>query len=133
MGLFSAIGGFIDSVCNIIVAVIGGLIATAIFAVGAVLELAIDILSWIKSGIDELLDDGSTEVNIIKGSAIADFIRVNQAQGNYTEITFEQLQAMDTGAVNVANNDQEIQKMQMFRSEKGFSEKSQAQFGVRMY
>ena len=82
-----------------------------------------------QGGLEELLDDGCTEVNVIQGSAIADFIRVNQAQGNYTEISFGQLQAMDTGVVNVANNNTSVQKMQMIRSEKGLSEQSKAQFG----
>ena len=129
MGLFGIIGNFFDAVVDLIAGVIGGLIATAIFAIGAVIELAVDILQWVQGGLEELLDDGCTEVNVIQGSAIADFIRVNQAQGNYTEISFGQLQAMDTGVVNVANNSSSVQKMQMIRSEKGLSEQSKAQFG----
>lgn len=129
MGLFGIIGNFFDAVVDLIAGVIGGLIATAIFAIGAVIELAVDILQWVQGGLEELLDDGCTEVNVIQGSAIADFIRVNQAQGNYTEISFGQLQAMDTGVVNVANNSTSVQKMQMIRSEKGLSEQSKAQFG----
>lgn len=129
MGLFGIIGNFFDAVVDLIAGVIGGLIATAIFAIGAVIELAVDILQWVQGGLEELLDDGCTEVNVIQGSAIADFIRVNQAQGNYTEISFGQLQAMDTGVVNVANNNTSVQKMQMIRSEKGLSEQSKAQFG----
>ena len=129
MGLFGIIGNFFDAVVDLIAGVIGGLIATAIFAIGAVIELAVDILQWVQGGLEELLDDGCTEVNVIQGSAIADFIRVNQAQGNYTEISFGQLQAMDTGVVNVANNSSSVQKMQMIRYEKGLSEQSKAQFG----
>ncbi len=129
MGLFGIIGNFFDAVVDLIVGVIGGLIATAIFAIGAVIELAVDILQWVQDGLEELLDNGSTEVNVIQGSAIADFIRVNQAQGNYTEISFGQLKAMDTGVINVANNSASVQNMQMIRSEKGLSEQSKAQFG----
>ena len=91
MGLFKIVGNFLDSVFELIVGLVGALIATAILAVGAVIELAADILSWIDDGLKELLDAGSTEVNVIKGSAIADFIRINQANGNYTEITYSQL------------------------------------------
>lgn len=129
MGLFGIIGNFFDAVVDLIVGVIGGLIATAIYAVGAVIELAVDILQWVQDGLEALLDEGSTEVNVIQGSAIADFIRVNQAQGNYTEISFGQLKAMDTGVINVANNSASVQNMQMIRSEKGLSEQSKAQFG----
>lgn len=44
MGLFGIIGNFFDAVVDLIAGVIGGLIATAIFAIGAVIELAVDIL-----------------------------------------------------------------------------------------
>ena len=126
MGLFSAIGEFLDGVCSIIVGVIGALIATAIFAVGAVIELAIDVLTWIDREL--FLSEGSTEVNIIRGSAIADYIKICQANGNYTEVSFEDVQAMRTGVVNVANNDEDIQRMQMVRSQDGLSSSANAQF-----
>lgn len=121
MGLFKIVGNFLDSVFELIVGLVGVLIATAILAVGAVIELAADILSWIDDGLKELLDAGSTEVNVIKGSAIADFIRINQANGNYTEITYSQLKEMNTSVINVANNDSEAQKIQMIKSERGLS------------
>lgn len=128
MGLFKIVGNFIDSVFELIVGLVGALIATAILAVGAVIELAADILSWIEDGLKELLDAGSTEVNVIKGSAIADFIRINQANGNYTEITYSQLKEMNTSVINVANNDSEAQKIQMIKSERGLSNNANEKF-----
>lgn len=129
MGLFKAIGGFLDAVVDIIAGVIGALIATAIFAIGAVIELAVDVLNWVNRGLQEFLNDGSTEVNVVKGSAIADFIKINQAQGNYTEISYEQLKSMNTSVINVTNNSDTVHKMQMIRSDKGLSQQSQNQFG----
>ncbi len=128
MGLFKIVGNFLDSVFELIVGLVGALIATAILAVGAVIELAADILSWIDDGLKELLDAGSTEVNVIKGSAIADFIRINQANGNYTEITYSQLKEMNTSVINVANNDSEAQKIQMIKSERGLSNNANEKF-----
>lgn len=128
MGLFKIVGNFLDSVFELIVGLVGALIATAILAVGAVIELAADILSWIEDGLKELLDAGSTEVNVIKGSAIADFIRINQANGNYTEITYSQLKEMNTSVINVANNDSEAQKIQMIKSERGLSNNANEKF-----
>ncbi|MBR6691642.1 MAG: hypothetical protein IKL75_03275 [Bacteroidaceae bacterium] len=128
MGLFKIVGNFLDSVFELIVGLVGALIATAILAVGAVIELAADILSWIDDGLKELLDAGSTEVNVIKGSAIADFIRINQDKGNYTEITYSQLKEMNTSVINVANNDSEAQKIQMIKSERGLSNNANEKF-----
>lgn len=128
MGLFKIVGNFLDSVFELIVGLVGALIATAILAVGAVIELAADILSWIDDGLKELLDAGSTEVNVIKGSAIADFVRINQANGNYTEITYSQLKEMNTSVINVANNDSEAQKIQMIKSERGLSNNANEKF-----
>lgn len=129
MGFFRSIGNFLDAVVDIIVGVIGGLIATAIYAVGAVIELAVDILNWVNRGLQEFLEEGSTEVNVIKGSAIEAFVRQNQAQGNYTEISYEQLKTMGNSAINVTNNSSSVQRMQMVRSDKGLSQESLAQFG----
>ena len=129
MGFFRSIGNFLDAVVDIIVGVIGGLIATAIYAVGAVIELAVDILNWVNRGLQEFLEEGSTEVNVIKGSAIEAFVRQNQAQGNYTEISYEQLKTRGNSAINVTNNSSSVQRMQMVRSDKGLSQESLAQFG----
>lgn len=129
MGFFRSIGNFLDAVVDIIVGVIGGLIATAIYAVGAVIELAVDILNWVNRGLQEFLEEGSTEVNVINGSAIEAFVRQNQAQGNYTEITYEQLKTMGNSAINVTNNSSSVQRMQMVRSDRGLSQESLAQFG----
>ena len=128
MGLFKIVGNFLDSVFELIVGLVGALIATAILAVGAVIEMAADIISWIDDGLKELLDAGSTEVNVIKGSAIADFIRINQANDNYTEITYSQLKEMNTSVINVANNDSEAQKIQMIKSERGLSNNANEKF-----
>lgn len=129
MGFFRSIGNFLDAVVDIIVGVIGGLIATAIYAVGAVIELAVDIRNWVTRGLQEFLEEGSTEVNVIKGSAIEAFVRENQAKGNYTEITYEQLETMGNSAINVTNNSSSVQRMQMVRSDRGLSQESLAQFG----
>lgn len=128
MGLFSIIGNFIDGLFSVVAGVIGALIATAIFAVGAVIELAVDVLNWIKDGLDELIEDGSTEVNVVMGAAMADFIRINQANGNYTQISLADLATLDKSVINVANNQTEVQKMQMIKSQKGLSENTIKQF-----
>ncbi len=128
MGLFRIVGNFIDNLFSALAGIIGALIATAIYAIGAVIELAVDVLGWINGCLEELIDDGATEVNVVMGSAIGDFIRINQAQGNYTEITLSQLQAMDNSVINVANNNTEVQRTQMIRSDNGVSENTRRQF-----
>lgn len=128
MGLFTILGNFVDGLFSALVGVIGMLFATAIFAVGAVIELAVDILGWIKGGLDELLDEGSTEVNVVMGSAMADFIRINQAQGNYTEISLSDLETLNNSVINVANNQTEVQRTQMIKSDNGLSAETKQQF-----
>lgn len=128
MGVLSEIGRFVENVFELIVCAIGALIAAAIWAVGFVIEMATDILSWINGKLESLLNQGATEVQAIRGDALADFIKQNQATGQYTAISLSQLNAMNNSVINVAMGDNRIIDDQMIRSDRGLSSEAKAQF-----
>ena len=129
MGVLREIGRFVGNIFELIACAIVGLIAAAIWAIAFVIDLVTDVLGWINDRIEELLDEGATEVNTIKGSALSDFIKQNQAQGRYTEISLNDLNAMRNSFVNVAmNNNGEIIDDQMIRSNGGLSSQANEQF-----
>lgn len=129
MGILSQIGRFVGNLFDLIAMAIAGLIYAAIWAVSFVIDLVTDILGWINDKLEELLDDGTTEVNTIQGGALSEFIKQNQAAGRYTEISLNDLNAMRNSVVNVAMDAQgNITDDQMIRSNGGLSTKSQAQF-----
>ena len=129
MGILREIGRFVGNVLELIIACIGALIEAAIWAIGFVIDMASDILSWINGKLEELLDDGATEVNTVQGSALADFIKQNQATGKYTEVTLSELNAMNSSVINVAFDDSDnIIDDQMIRSRGGLSAQARAQF-----
>ena len=129
MGILSQIGRFVGNLFELIAMAIAGLIYTAIWAVSFVIDLVTDILGWINDKLEELLDDGTTEVNTIQGGALSEFIKQNQASGRYTEISLNDLNAMRNSVVNVAMDAQgNITDDQMIRSNGGLSSQSQAQF-----
>ncbi len=129
MGILSQIGRFVGNLFELIAMAIAGLIYAAIWAVSFVIDLVTDILGWINDKLEELLDDGTTEVNTIQGGALSEFIKQNQAAGRYTEISLNDLNAMRNSVVNVAMDAQgNITDDQMIRSNGGLSSQSQAQF-----
>lgn len=129
MGVLREIGRFVGNIFELIAYAIVGLIAAAIWAVAFVIDLVTDVLGWINDKLEELLDDGATEVNTIKGSALSDFIQQNQKLGRYTEISLSDLNAMCNSVVNVAmDTNGAIIDDQMIRSNGGLSSQSNAQF-----
>lgn len=129
MGILSQISRFVGNLFELIALAIAGLIYAAIWAVSFVIDLVTDILGWINDKLEELLDDGTTEVNTIQGGALSEFIKQNQASGRYTEISLNDLNAMRNSVVNVAMDAQgNITDDQMIRSNGGLSSQSQAQF-----
>ena len=129
MGILSQIGRFVGNLFELIAMAIAGLIYAAIWAVSFVIDLVTDILGWINDKLEELLHNGTTEVNTIQGGALSEFIKQNQAAGRYTEISLNELNAMRNSVVNVAMDAQgNITDDQMIRSNGGLSSQSQAQF-----
>lgn len=129
MGILSQVGRFIGNIFDLIASVIAGLIYVAIWAVGAVIELATDILGWINNELEELLNGGATEVNVIRGNALADYVSRQKQSGNYTEISISDLNAMRNSVVNVAMDPEgNIIDDQMIRSQSGLSAQTKAQF-----
>lgn len=129
MGVLREIGRFVGNIFELIAYAIVGLIAAAIWAVAFVIDLVTDVLGWINDKLEELLNDGATEVNVIKGNALSDFIQQNKKQGRYTEISLNDLNALRNSVVNVAmNNNGAIIDDQMIRSRDGLSSQSNAQF-----
>lgn len=129
MGVLKEIGRFVGNVLELIICAIGALIVAAIWAVGFVIDMVTDILSWINGKLEELFDDGATEVNTVQGSALAEFIKQNQATGKYTEVSLSELNAMNTSVINVAfDNSGNIIDDQMIRSNGGLSANARSQF-----
>jgi len=129
MGVLSEIGRFVGNVFELFCVCIAALVVAAIWAVGAVIDMLTDILSWINGKLESLLDNEATEVNTVQGSALADFIKQNQATGRYTEISLSDLEATSKSVINVAvNNNGDIIDDQMIRSQNGISSKTRQQF-----
>lgn len=129
MGVLKEIGRFVGNVMELIIYSIGALIEAAIWAVGFVIDMVTDILSWINGKLEELLKDGATEVNTVRCSALAEFIKQNQATGKYTDVSLSQLNAMNTSVINVAlDNSGNIIDDQMIRSNGGLSANARSQF-----
>lgn len=129
MGVLREIGRFVGNIFELIAYAIVGLIAAAIWAVAFVIDLLTDILGWINDKLEELLDDGATEVNSIRGDALSDFIQQNKAMGHYTEISLHDLNIMRNSVVNVAMDDNgAIINDQMIKSRDGLSPQTKSQF-----
>lgn len=129
MGVLREIGRFVGNVLELVICAIGALIYAAIWAVGFLIDMATDILSWINGKLEELLDDGATEVDTVQGQALAEFIKQNQQTGKYTEVTLEQLNAMNNSVINIALDGQgQVVDDQMIRSNGGMSSKTASQF-----
>ena len=104
------------------------LIADAIWAVDFFIDMVTDIGSWIIGKLKSLLNSGVEEVYVIRGDALADFIKQNQATGIYTEISLSQLNAMNNSVINVAMNGNTVVDDQMIRSNGGLSSSAKSQF-----
>lgn len=129
MGVLRELGRFFSNVFELIAYAIGALIYAAIWAIGFVIDILTDILSWINNKLDSLLDSTAEEVNVVRGDALADFIKQNQATGKYTEISLEQLNAMNNSVINVAmDRSGNIIDDQMIRSRGGLSEQTSSTF-----
>lgn len=129
MGVLREIGRFVGNILELIICAIEALIKMAIWAVSFFIDIVTDILSWINGCLESLLGSGAKEVNAVRGDALADFIKQNQATGKYTEISLSQLNAMNNSVINVAMNDYgNIIDDQMIRSNGGLSQQAKAQF-----
>lgn len=129
MGVLSQIGRFVGNLFELIAIAIAGLIYAAIWAVSFVIDIVTDVLGWINDKLEELLGEGTTEVNTIEGGALSDFIKQNQAAGRYTEISLHDLNAMRNSVVNVAMDQYgNITDDQMIRSNGGLSTQSKSRF-----
>lgn len=128
MGVLREIGRFVGNIMDLMVCAIGALIAAAIWAVGFVIDMVTDILSWINGKLESFLNSGAEEVDVVRGDALADFIKQNQATGKYTEISLSQLNAMNNSVINVAMSGNSVVDDQMIRSDGGLSSSAKSQF-----
>lgn len=129
MGVLSEIVDFVGNLFELIAYALAGLIVAAIWAVGFVIDLLTDIFGWINDKMEELLDDGATSVNVIDGNLLGNYIRQKEAEGSVKEISWEEMQALRNGVVNVATDDYgNIIDDQMIRSSGGLSAQTKAQF-----
>ncbi len=129
MGVLSSLGRLVGNIFQLIVYAIAAVIAAAIWAVGFLIDMVSDILEWINEKLESLLSDDAEEVDVVRGDALADFIKDGKRNGKYTEITLDQLNAMNKSVINVAMDENgEIVDDQMIRSNGGLSQQAAAQF-----
>lgn len=105
------------------------LISSSKWSLGTNIELTEDILGWISDNLEELTDNGTIEVNAIKGEALNEFIKDNQQEGKYQKISNMVLNALFNSVVIVALNEcGDITSNQLIRSKEGLSPQSLTQF-----
>ena len=105
------------------------LISSSKWSLGPNIELVEDILGWINDNLEELTDDGTIEVNAINGEALNEFIKDNQQEGKYQEISNVVLNSLLNSVVIVAlDGNGDITDNQMIRSKEGLSPQLLVQF-----
>lgn len=105
------------------------LISSATWSVGAYVDLITDILGWINDNLEELLENGATEVNAIRGDALAEFIVNSQRRHKYLEVSNREIEKVSKGVILVAMNAQgHIIDDQMILSIEGLSAETIKQF-----
>lgn len=105
------------------------LISSSKWSLGTNIELVEDILGWINDNLEGLTCNGTTEVNAIKGEALNEFIKDNQQEGRYQEISNLVLNTLLNSVIIVALDENgDITNDQMIRSKEGLSSQSLVQF-----
>lgn len=99
------IWNFLHSLCEFIAGILGLLFATVIFAVGAVLEFAVDVLNWLFGVEDDVRQAGGTQVHVLDGSVFVEYIEIQKAQGNTVTMTIDQAKQMRNSVINVPTDD----------------------------
>lgn len=108
---------------------ITSLLFNSTWAVDARIELITDVIGWINGNMEEFLENGALEVNVIRGESLAEFIVNNQRRHKYLEILSRDLKAIRDGVVLVAMDSQGlIIKDQLILSKEGLSTKTIEQF-----
>lgn len=93
------------------------------------IDMGNDILPWLNGNINDLRADGGTEVDIINGHELSNFIRQHQETGSYIEVTSDQLDAINTSIIIVALNENgDLISNQMIRSNGGITSDTLSQF-----
>jgi len=88
-----------------------------------------DVLDWINDNRESLILDNSIEVNIIDGKELKTFIEKCQSQKQYCEVSFHDLNKMQTSVILVAlDKYRNITADQMICSKDGMSVNCQEQF-----
>lgn len=105
------------------------LISSSKWSLGTNIELVEDILGWINDNLEGLTCNGTIEVNVIKGEALNEFIKDNQQEGKYQEISNLVLNTLLNSVIIVALDENgDITDDQMIRSKEGLSSQSLVQF-----
>ena len=105
------------------------LISNAIWAKDDVVEMSDDILPLINNDLESFKQNGATEVYVIKGVALSDFVKQNQKEGLYNDITSDDLNVIQNGIILIAMSESgNVVKAQMIRSQFGISNNLKKQF-----
>lgn len=120
---------FINGLFSLLAGVIGFIVGAAIMAVGLVVELVVDVVKWIDDSLRDLLDAGATDVHVVLGEPLADYIRLQKEQGT-VQVDFSTLQTVKNSVINVATDSEGNIKAdpQMIKADKGVSEKTKDSF-----
>ncbi len=105
------------------------LCSSATWSIGNSIDLVEDILGWINDNIDDLTIKKTSEINIIQGDALSEFITDKQQKGKCKEISPFVLNTLVNSVVVVAVDEYgNITYDMMIRSNRGLSEQSLEKF-----
>lgn len=99
------------------------------WAIGEEIELVEDVLGWINDNLEELTSKDIIEVNVINGVALSDFIKDNQQDERYKDISFFVLYSLINSVILVAiDKNGNIADDMLIRSNEGLSEQTLVEF-----
>lgn len=119
MGLFVKFAQAFAMTLSALVLAVPALIQAAYEAVNGFIDWLNDILAKINESLNNYLNAGAKEVNVIKGSALSDFIRQNQQYA--PQYSLSDLNKMRDSVINVGTNkDGDAVAGQMIHGQQGY-------------
>ncbi|NVO11904.1 MAG: hypothetical protein HXX16_18245 [Bacteroidales bacterium] len=97
------IGKTIDFIWNSFLTIIGILLATAIWAIGLFVEIAADIINWLKKR-----QGASKTGGIADGEEFKNFINEKKRQGQCGQISLKDLERIGKSAINFTDNETQM-------------------------
>ena len=105
------------------------MLTSGTWSLGEEIDLVKDVLGWINDNLEELKSHDVIEVNVIQGDALSDFIKDNQKDERYKDISNFVLDSLINSVILVAiDKIGKVADTLMIRSNGGLSEQSLKEF-----